>query len=151
MRHTLRILLLALLLPAANAVTAAEAVHPISMPKAHIDGAIFTERKPVVTMDASELGAFRTEDVEVFRTGDGKFDAGMYRAEANKFTVHEAYGVNEFMYFLEGGVKLTSSDGHVLEVKAGDAVVIPKEWTGIWETAGYTKIYVIFSPDKPIE
>ena len=133
------------------AVLAGEIVHPIAMPRAHIDGAIFTERKPVVMMDASELGPFSTEDVEVFRTADGRFDAGMYRAEANKFTVHEAYGVNEFMYFLEGGVKLTSSDGSVLVVNAGDAVVIPKEWTGIWETEGYTKIYVIFSPDKPIE
>jgi hypothetical protein len=29
--------------------------------------------------------------------------------------------------------------------------VIPADWTGIWDTEGYTKIYVIYSPDGPIE
>ena len=33
------------------------------------------------------------------------------------------------------------------EIKAGDAVTIPKEWTGIWDTEGYTKIWVIYSED----
>ena len=58
-----------------------------------------------------------------------------------------AYGVDEFMYFLEGGVKLTSSDGTVQTINAGEAVTIPKEWTGIWETDGYRKIWVIYSDD----
>jgi uncharacterized cupin superfamily protein len=51
------------------------------------------------------------------------------------------------MYFLEGGVTLTSSDGTVTEVKTGEAVTIPKEWTGIWDTNGYRKIWVIYSAD----
>jgi len=55
------------------------------------------------------------------------------------------------MHFLEGGVTLTSSDGTVTRIDAGDSVVIPADWTGIWDTDGYTKIYVIYSPDKPIE
>jgi hypothetical protein len=33
---------------------------------------------------------------------------------------------------------------------AGDSVVIPEDWTGVWDTEGYTKIYVIYSPDGPI-
>ena len=48
-------------------------------------------------------------------------------------------------------VTLTSEDGTVLEINAGDAVIIPKEWQGVWDTDGYTKIYVIYSPDEPIE
>jgi uncharacterized cupin superfamily protein len=50
------------------------------------------------------------------------------------------------MYFIKGSVTLTSSDGRVQSVEAGEAVTIPKEWTGIWETEGYTKIWVIYSP-----
>ena len=61
--------------------------------------------------------------------------------------ITEPYGVDEFMYFLEGGVTLTSSDGTVTEIEAGEAVTIPKEWTGIWETEGYRKIWVIYSED----
>ena len=49
------------------------------------------------------------------------------------------------MYFLEGSVTLTSSDGSVQTIDAGEGVTIAKEWTGIWETDGYTKIWVIYS------
>jgi uncharacterized cupin superfamily protein len=51
------------------------------------------------------------------------------------------------MCFLDGGVTLTSSDGTVTEIGAGDAVTIPKEWTGVWETDGSRKIWVIYSDD----
>lgn len=139
----------ALLLPALAA--AGDTVHPVLMPKDQIAGALFKERKPVVLRHQSEIGEYSTEDVEVFRNEDGKFDAGMYRSGPNRVTISEPYGVNEFMYFLEGGVTLTSADGQALKVNAGDAVVIPRNWTGVWETPGYTKIYVIYSPDKPIE
>jgi uncharacterized cupin superfamily protein len=91
-----------------------------------------------------------THDVEVFRTASGLFDAGMYRSGKVRAEITEPYGVHEYMHFLEGGVTLTSSDGTVTEVRAGDSVVIPAEWTGVWDTEGYTKIYVIYSPDKPI-
>ena len=56
-------------------------------------------------------------------------------------------GVDEFMYFLKGGVTLTSSDGQVTTITVGDAVTIPKEWTGVWDTEGYTKIWEIYSED----
>ena len=35
-----------------------------------------------------------------------------------------------------------------MQVNAGEAVTIPKEWTGTWETEGYTKIWVIYSDDE---
>ena len=49
------------------------------------------------------------------------------------------------MYFLEGSVTLTSSDGTELVINAGEAGTIPKEGTGIFETDGYRKIWVIYS------
>ncbi len=86
-------------------------------------------------------------DVTSLLSSDGKFGSGLYRSGASRFEINEPYGVDEFMYFLEGGVTLTSADGSVTEIKAGDAVTLPKEWTGIWETEGYTKIWVIYSED----
>ena len=124
---------------------------PVRMSKAQIAGAIFEDYKPIVTRHENERGAYKTEDVEAFLSSDQHFDAGMYRSGPNRFEITEPYGVDEFMYFLKGGVTLTSSDGTALKIRAGDAVVIPKEWTGVWETDGYTKIYVIYSADKPIE
>ena len=53
--------------------------------------------------------------------------------------------MDEFVHFLDSGVKLTSGDGTVQVITAGETVTIPKQWTGIWETDGYTKIWVIYS------
>lgn len=124
---------------------------PVKMSKAQIAGSIFTDYPPVVEDHDNVKGSFRTEDVETFLSSDKHFDSGMYRSGANRFVINEPYGVDEFMYFLKGGVTLTSSNGEVMKINAGDAVTIPKEWTGVWETEGYTKIYVIYSADKEIE
>ncbi|MEM8814425.1 MAG: cupin domain-containing protein [Pseudomonadota bacterium] len=88
-----------------------------------------------------------TLDATSFMSSDERFGSGMYRSGPVRYEVDEPYGVDEFMYFIEGGVTLTSSDGTVQVVKAGEAVTVPKEWTGIWETKGYTKIWVIYSED----
>ena len=89
----------------------------------------------------------KTEDVTTMMSGDGKFGTGMYRSGKTRFEINEPYGVDEFMFFLKGSVTLTSSDGSVMTVNAGEAVTIAKEWTGIWETDGYEKIWVIYSAD----
>ena len=132
------------LLATASVVTAADtAVHPAEMNKADIAGAIFKRDATIRT----EHDGFTVLDITSLKSSDGKFASGMYRAGKSRSEITEPYGVDEFMYFLEGGVKLTSSDGTVTEIEAGEAVTIPKEWTGIWETDGYTKIWVIYSED----
>jgi uncharacterized cupin superfamily protein len=132
---------------AGGSLQAADAIHPVKMSKDQIGGRIFEDYEPLVSTHDGNT----THDVEVFRTASGLFDAGMYRSGKVRAEITEPYGVHEYMHFVEGGVTLTSSDGAVTEVKAGDSVVIPADWTGVWDTEGYTKIYVIYSPDKPIE
>ena len=116
---------------------------PALLDEAAIDGAVF-DRPDVLVI---EKNGNTTLDVTSFLSSDKHFSSGMYRSEAVRIDIDEPYGVDEFMYFLEGGVTLTSSDGTVQTVSAGEAVTIPKEWTGTWETEGYTKIWVIYSDD----
>ncbi|GAB3111563.1 cupin domain-containing protein [Pseudomaricurvus hydrocarbonicus] len=123
-------------------------VYPQVMSKSEIAGDIF--KRDDMILETSETGR-KTYDVVSLLSQDKKFVSGMYRAEAGRFEITEPYGVDEYMHFLQGGVTLTSSDGSVQVIKAGDSVTIPKEWTGVWDTDGYTKIYVIYSPDAPIE
>lgn len=123
---------------------AAEAVHPAVITAAEAKGPVFA-RPGVVAKDG-------TRDAIMLMTGDRRFESGMYaagpgRAEWKATT----YGVDEFMLFVSGGVTLTSADGHVTVLGPGDAVTIPAEWRGTWDTGGYTKYYVIRSRDKPIE
>ena len=123
---------------------AAETVYPQEMNRADIAGAMFERANTVRSpdQDGSEI-----LDTTSLLSSDGKFSSGMYRAGKSRYEIDEPYGVDEFMYFLEGGVTMTSADGTVHVIEAGEAVTVPKEWTGIWETDGYTKIWVIYSAD----
>ena len=119
-------------------------VTPAKMDKDDIAGAIFDRPDMVATTHDDGHG---TLDVTSLLSSDQKFASGMYRSTKTRIEITEPYGVDEFMYFLEGSVTLTSSDGSVQMINAGEAVTIPKEWTGTWETDGYTKIWVIYSAD----
>lgn len=122
-------------------VAAQEATHPAEMSREDLAGGLFDNPETLVSENGTVL------DITSLKSSDGKFASGMYRAGPSRWKIDEPYGVDEFMYFLEGGVTLTSSDGTVTEIEAGEAVTIPKEWTGVWETGGYTKIWVIYSAD----
>ena len=118
-------------------------VKPAKLSKEDIAGEIFQR----ADMIESKHGDNTTLDVTSLLSSDKKFASGMYKSGKTRSEITEPYGVDEFMYFIEGGVTLTSSDGSVQEIRAGEAVTIPKEWTGIWDTDGYTKIWVIYSED----
>ncbi len=124
-------------------VLAGEPVHPAKLSKADIAGEVFDRPDMLETTENGNT----TLDVTSLLSSDRKFASGMYKSGAVRFEITEPYGVDEFMYFLEGGVTLTSSDGTVQVINAGEAVTIPKEWTGVWDTEGYTKIWVIYSAD----
>ena len=121
----------------------AEQVYPAKLSVTDLAGAAFERPETVVTQE----GDAQILDFTSLKSSDGKFASGMYKAGPQTFDVTEPYGVDEFMFFLEGSVTLTSADGSVTTVNAGEAVTIPKEWMGRWETTGYRKIWVIYSED----
>ena len=121
-----------------------DVVRPAKIAAGDMTGKIF-ERDDMLRTEHENGNV--TLDVTSLLSSDKKFASGMYKSGKVRSEIDEAYGVDEFMYFIEGGVTLTSSDGTVLQIKAGDAVTIPKEWTGVWDTDGYTKIWVIYSAD----
>jgi len=117
--------------------------HPAKISRDDLTGKIF-ERPDMIETDH---GDHVTLDVTTLLSSDKKFASGMYRSGKVRFEIDEPYGVDEFMYFLEGSVTLTSSDSTAQTINAGEAVTIPKEWTGVWDTDGYMKIWVIYSED----
>ena len=121
----------------------AEVSHPAKLSQQALEGAAFDDPSTTIT----EVEGEKILDFTSLKSSDGKFASGMYKAGPQTFDITEPYGVDEFMFFLEGSVTLTSADGAVTTINAGEAVTIPKEWTGRWETAGYSKIWVIYSDD----
>lgn len=141
-----RVVITVIILAAAAAIYAQhdKTVLPAKISAADIGGDIF--KRDDMSRTEHENGNV-TLDVTTLLSSDKKFGSGMYRSGKTFFEATDPYGVDEFMYFLEGSVTLTSSDGTVQVINAGEAVTIPKEWTGTWDTDGYTKIWVIYSED----
>ena len=118
-------------------------VKPAKITKNDIAGDIYSHPDMVKSTNNGNT----TLDVTTLVSSDGKFGTGMYRSGKIRFEITEPYGVDEFFYILEGSITLISADGTVTKTNAGEAVSIPKEWTGIWDTDGYSKIWVIYSED----
>ncbi|MBT7335755.1 MAG: DUF861 domain-containing protein [Gammaproteobacteria bacterium] len=115
---------------------------PVVVSKDQIRGSIFDGVEPTQHADGHI-----TTDVTSLLSSDKKFASGMYRSGKTRIVVSEGYGVDEFMYFIEGGITLTNQDGTKQIVRAGEAVSVPKEWKGVFETDGYKKFWVIYSGD----
>jgi uncharacterized cupin superfamily protein len=117
----------------------AVASKPVKVTATEARSAVF-QRKSAVHENGADGP---TTDVSLLKSRDGHFEAGLYSAGASDQPI-EAYEEDEFMYFLEGSVTLTSADGTVLEVHAGEGVVVPKGWKGRWTTQGYKKYYATY-------
>ena len=128
---------------AVAAVLADEPVYPEKLSNTDIAGEVFARPDTVKHTEDGNT----TLDVTSFMSSDERFGSGMYKSGPVRYEITEPYGVDEFMYFLEGSVTLTSMDGTVQVIDAGEAVTIPREWKGVWDTQGYTKIWVIYSED----
>ena len=126
-----------------SASAMAEVSHPAKLSQEALAGAAFDNPSTTIT----DVEGEKILDFTSLKSSDGKFASGMYKAGPQTFDITEPYGVDEFMFFLEGSVTLTSTDGAVITINAGEAVTIPKEWMGRWETKGYRKIWVIYSED----
>ena len=142
MKRRVLIILCAMVLGGSMMAASGETVRPAKISKSDLSGKIF-ERPDMA--ERTHGDGHVTQSITSLVSGDKNFSSGMYKSGKTRIDVTEPYGVDEFMYFLEGGVTLTSSDGTELVINAGEAVTVPKEWTGVFETDGYMKIWVIYS------
>jgi uncharacterized cupin superfamily protein len=127
---------------AADAPRTALATHaPYKLSAADAAGPVFSSKTAVKLTDPEDGPV---TDVVLLKSHDGRYEAGLYQAGPSEQTV-ESYPTEEFIYLIEGGIKLTSADGTVVDAKAGESLSIPKGWKGHWSTAGYKKYYVIYT------
>lgn len=126
-------------------VSASPALQPVKMSKKDIAGSIFLREEAV----HDNINGTPTTDVVTFTSEDAAFETGIFKS-GPFYNEVKAPGLpsNELLYFVEGDLKLTSSDGSIMNVKAGEAVTLPRGWTGIYESEyGYAKIYITYNPD----
>jgi len=116
---------------------------PVKVTAEEARGPIFTTKTAV-----KETGPDGpTTDVLLARSKNGRVESGLYSAGPSEQDI-DSYPDDEFMYFIEGSVRLTSADGTVLQINAGDGAAIPRGWKGHWSTPGYKKYYVTYASGK---
>ena len=113
---------------------------PIKVTAADAAGPVFAGKTAVTSKGPDGV----TTDVLLLRSKDQKVEMGLYSAGPSDADI-TSYEDDEFMFFLAGGVTLTSADGTALQVQAGEGVAVPKGWQGHWSTKGYKKYYVIYT------
>lgn len=123
-------------------MTTASQAQPIKLSKSQFDSQIFNNFSPEIAVQKFPEGELTTKKVELFKSDDDKIRFGIFSESAYSYEFAEAFGNNEYMYFVDGSVTLTSADGTVTNIEAGDAILLPAEWKGIWTTPGYTKVYL---------
>lgn len=84
-----------------------------------------------------------------FTGSDGKFVVGVAAYEKTELAL-EDWPVDEFMYFLEGAVEITDSAGVTQRMAAGDAIVMPKGFSGLWRQLSPIKKISVFYMEHPL-
>ena len=93
----------------------------------------------VIDGDNPEAGSLKS-----YKSNDGKFNAGL--SHYSKMTLRlKDWPQDEFMYFLEGQVEITNEDGSSKVYGPGDAIVMPKGFSGTWrQLSTIKKIHVSY-------
>ena len=112
-----------------------------------------------VRLDAEKLAGLGLEEFEPFPkeivlSGRSKhsyhtFFSGeevvveVYEAEPAKLKIDEPWPYDEFIYLLSGKLVLTDARGEVTQFVAGESLVVPKGFLGIWEMQGNFRELVV--------
>jgi hypothetical protein len=73
----------------------------------------------------------------------GELIVEIYEDDAYKMTVSEPFPHDEYIYVLSGELILTDTAGVVRTYTVGDSLVVPKGFTGIWQTRGTFRELVV--------
>jgi uncharacterized cupin superfamily protein len=83
-----------------------------------------------------------------YSDGTQQFFCGIWTSTSGKWRVR--YTEHEFCVLIEGRVRIESSAGERLELRAGDAFVVPAGFEGSWEVAEpCKKWFAVFEPKAP--
>jgi ethanolamine utilization protein EutQ len=114
---------------------------PVKVTSADAAGPVFSSKTAVKESGQDGPGT----NVLLHRSKDHKVTMGLYEAAGASDYDIDSYELDEFLFFIAGGVTMTSADGTVLEAHAGEAVAVPKGWKGHWSTKGYKLYYVAYT------
>ncbi len=115
------------------------------MPVVRIEASAATEERyhlpPAKRVAGNPLQTVRLQ----YTDPSGRFLVGEWSSEPGCWRV--AYTEEEYCRMIEGTCVITDAAGHAVTVRAGDAFVVPRGFTGTWEVVEPArKSFVIYEP-----
>ena len=107
---------------------------PTRMNPDKIAGLGLAKEEPFIPPDDILEGAHKPRGEVLFR-GD-ELVTLVYEDAAGTFAIPEPFPYDEFVMVVSGKLTLTDAAGQVQEFVAGESVVVPKGFTGIWKMEG---------------
>ena len=99
-----------------------------------IAGLGLAKKEPFIPPEQILEGAHKPRGAPLFR-GD-ELVIVVYEDEAGTFAITQPFPYDEFVTVVSGKLTLTDAAGQVQEFVAGESVVVPKGFTGIWKMEG---------------
>ena len=99
-----------------------------------IAGLGLVEEEPFIPPDQILEGAHKPRGAPLFH-GD-ELVIVVYEDESGTFAITQPFPYDEFVMVVSGKLILTDAAGRVQEFVAGESVVVPKGFTGIWKQEG---------------
>ncbi len=107
---------------------------PTRMNPDKIAGLGLAKEEPFIPPDQILEGAHKPRGAPLFR-GD-ELVIEVYEDEAGPFAIPQPFPYDEFVMVVSGKLTLTDAADQVQEFVAGESVVVPKGFTGIWKMEG---------------
>ena len=107
---------------------------PKRMDPDKIAGLGLVEEEPFIPPDQILEGAHKPRGAALF-SGD-ELVIVVYEDEPGTFAITQPFPYDEFVMVVSGKLILTDAAGQVQEFVAGDSLVVPKGFTGIWKMEG---------------
>jgi uncharacterized cupin superfamily protein len=99
-----------------------------------IAGLGLVEEEPFIPPDQILEGAHKPRGAPLFQ-GD-ELVIEVYEDEPATFAITQPFPYDEFVMVVSGKLILTDAAGQVQEFVAGESLVVPKGFTGIWKMEG---------------
>ena len=107
---------------------------PTRMSPDKIAGLDLAKKEPFIPPEQILEGAHKPRGAPLFR-GD-ELVIVVYEDEAGTFAITQPFPYDEFVMVVSEKLTLTDAADRVQEFAAGESVVVPKGFTGIWKMEG---------------
>jgi uncharacterized cupin superfamily protein len=117
------------------------AIAPVVLDRAKLGGVGLAMEEAFIDPGSILAGKSTPRGAVLFRGEDLVVE--IYEDDEVKMRVTEPFAHDEFIYIMSGELMLTDASGAESNYVAGDSLVIPKEFTGIWHMRGNFRELVV--------